>query len=141
MVNHGIPDSAFNLVGQDVFYCQSCRSQIKLGWSVFPAAIAVVTCTACGFTEQYALSFVDPKAACVGERRGDGYEYLFAAVAPGIGSGDVVICTGCLTRWNIAWWKYSGPVIDFQCENQVCRRTYKLVMSQQGRSIRGFVLR
>ena len=137
-VNHGVPDTGFNFGQSDVFYCRSCRSQVRVAWSEFQKhedPVLLVSCPTCGFQDRYVMSFVDPQVddprSFWGETR------LFGAAGTQlIGGVDIVLCPKCLTRTDIQWWEFPGGAREFVCKG--CQEKYKLIMSERGRAFRGF---
>ena len=96
-----------------------------------------IKCPTCGYVEEYARSFVDPRTDDPDYQRSNRERYLFAAPGTGIiGQYDVVYCSGCNFRRNINWSEFSKPVEVYHC--QQCGERYLLVMSERGRNFRGF---
>ena len=141
LVNHGIPEPGFNLGGNDVFWCFTCRAEIHVAWAEFEKfrdPILTVGCPFCGVQDQFAFSFLDPKVD--DSRRWWGEKKLFGA--PGaqiLGGRDVVICPKCFTRSNIQWEEFPDPTPIFTCSG--CQEKSRLMMSAKGRAFRNFSLK
>lgn len=135
-LNHGHPQPGSQGEG-DVFYCRSCRSELFLSWGRFTKAMMEFTCPHCMYTDMFARSFVDPSADSENYTRPNGAMYVFGARRPGfLAMSDVFYCPGCNRRGKVSWGAYGGPVVVYACNG--CRRDFRLVLSESGRSSRGF---